>query len=58
VIIDAYKKMESWFLSPIDNPIGRDLKQEMIDNGWKYLIDTPEYDMNYLKKLTDSWYRK
>lgn len=58
VIVDAYKKMESWFLSPIDNPIGRDLKQEMMDNGWKYLVDTPEYDMSYIKKLIDNWYRK
>ena len=58
VIVEAYKKMESWFLSPIENPIGSELKQEMIDNGWKYLVDTPEYDMQYIKKLVDNWYKK
>jgi len=58
VIVEAYKKMESWFLSPIENPIGSELKQEMIDNDWKYLVDTPEYDMQYIKKLVDNWYKK
>jgi hypothetical protein len=50
--------MEKFFLSPIENPIGQQLKEEMLDNGWKYLIDTPEYDMSYIKKLIDNWYRR
>jgi thymidylate kinase len=33
VIVDAYKKMEKFFLSPIENPIGQQLKEEMLDNG-------------------------
>jgi hypothetical protein len=57
VILSAYKKMNTFFSSPINNPIGRELKDEMLESGQKYLIDRPEYDMNYLKKLVDSWYR-
>lgn len=58
VIINAYKKMSSFFNASIYNPIGKELKSEMISNGYKYLIDHPDYDMGYLKKLVDSWYRK
>jgi hypothetical protein len=54
VILSAYKKMNTFFSSPINNPIGRELKDEMLESGQKYLIDRPEYDMNYLKKLVDS----
>ena len=50
--------MSSFFNSNIHNPIGKHLKQEMLDNGHKYLIEHPDYDMSYLKKLVDSWYRK
>lgn len=57
VILDAYKKMSGFFTSKIENPIGKRLKEEMIENGWKYLVETPEYDMQYLKKLTDNWFR-
>jgi thymidylate kinase len=54
VIIDAYRKMENFFLSPIENPIGKELKEEMIENGYKYLDDTPEYDIKYIKKLASN----
>lgn len=57
VIVDAYKKMESWFNSPIQNPIGQEFKEEMVKNGWKYLIDHPHYNMNHIKKLVENWYR-
>lgn len=58
VVLDAYRKMDKFFNSPIENPIGKDLKESMLADGHKYLIDTDDYDMNYLNKLVDSWYRK
>lgn len=57
VIVNAYKKMDGWFNSPLQNPIGIELKREMIENGWKYLVDHPDYDMKFLKKLVDNWYK-
>lgn len=54
VILDAYRKMDSFFSSSIENPIGRDLKEEMISNGWKYLSEHPDFNIEYLKKLIDS----
>ena len=57
VILQAYKKVSSFFNSPIKNPIGIKLINTMKKNGHKYLIDTDEYDMLYLKKLISSWYR-
>lgn len=57
VIVDAYKRMSSFFTSPIQNPIGKDLKESMLKEGHKYLIDTDEYTIQYLNKLVDSWYR-
>lgn len=57
VITDAYKKMNSFFNSSIKNPIGIHLIEEMKKNKNKYLIDTEDYGINYLKKLVDSWYR-
>jgi hypothetical protein len=29
----------------------------MIENGYKYLDDTPEYDIKYIKKLASNWFR-
>lgn len=58
VVLKAYKQVEKFFLSPIQNPIGQELKQEMVDNGWKYLYEHPEYDIQYIKKLINSWYKK
>ena len=58
VILKAYKKMSSFFNSDIKNPIGKDLVENMREQGYKYLIDLEEYDMQYLQKLVDSWYMK
>jgi hypothetical protein len=57
VILDAYRQTTGFFTSPIQNPIGRDLKTEMLAKGQKYLIETEHYDKSYLSKLVDSWYR-
>lgn len=58
VIIEAYKKMEKFFLSPIENPIGKDLIEEMKENGYKYLSEHPDYDIQYIKKIVNNWYKR
>lgn len=58
VILKAFNKMSSWFLSVIQNPIGKSLYNEMRENKWKYLTDHDKYDMNYLKRLVDTWYKR
>ncbi len=58
VITEAYKKMEKFFSSPIENPIGKELQEEMVENGYKYLAEHPEYDLQYVKKLVSNWYKR
>jgi hypothetical protein len=57
VINAAYKQTTSFFSSPIENPIGKQTKDELIESGGKYLIDS-DHDMADLNKLVESWYRK
>ncbi len=57
VIVDAYKKMDGFFNAPLNNPIGIDIRDTLINNGGKYLVDLPEYNDGYIKKLVDNWYR-
>ena len=57
VILKAYKKMDSFFNSDVQNPIGKQLIEDMKEQGHKYLIDTDDYDMKYINKLVNSWYR-
>lgn len=56
-ITQAYRKVDSFFNSPLDNPIGSRLVSDMRENGHKYLVDTDEYSMAQLKKLVASWYK-
>jgi len=58
VVLQAYKKMSSFFNSSLKNPIGINLINEMKEKGQKYLVDTDEYDKGYLDKLVSNWYRK
>ena len=58
VIVDAYKKMDSFFNGPLINPIGQEIRDTLIETGGKYLVDHPDYDETYLNKLINNWYRK
>jgi len=58
VILDSYKSMEKYFLSPVVNPIGVDLLNNMRKNDHKYLSDTDRYTMSYINKLVGTWYTK
>lgn len=56
-IIEAFRKVSGFFNSPSENPIGKQLIKDMKSQGYKYLIDTEDYDMNVLKRLVKGWYR-
>ena len=58
VVLSAFRKTSGFFNSPIENPVGKSLIDDMRDDGHKYLIDTDLYDMAYIKKLITSWYAK
>ena len=57
-ILNAYRKMRGFFDGPLMNPIGQNLIKELKNIGGKYLVDHSEYNMQYLKKLVENWYRK
>lgn len=57
VILDGFKKMSSFYESPVRNPIGIELVDNMKNKGWKYLADTDMYDIGDIKKVLTMWYR-
>jgi predicted kinase len=57
VILKAYKKTEAFFNSGVSNPLGRELIAKMKENKWKYLTDGI-YTLDFLQRLTETWYRK
>jgi len=57
-ILKAFRKVNSFFNSDVKNPIGSSLIENMKKEGYKYLIDTEEFNMPYLKSLVSNWYKK
>lgn len=55
VIIDGFKKMGSFYNSPIKNPVGKRRKEEMLEKGWKYL-DPNIVKVDYINKVVGIWY--
>lgn len=56
VVLNAFKFMSKYYNSPIQNPVGKDYKEKMIENGWKYL--SPNIlTIEEIKKAVDSWYK-
>ena len=56
-ILKAFRKVNNFFNSPVENPIGKELIKKMRKNGHKYLIDTDEYSMKVIKKYVSNWYK-
>ena len=56
VIINAYKFMGKFYDSPIQNPVGIQYKDELIENGEKYLSPTI-LNMKAIKSAIDAWYK-
>lgn len=57
VVLNSFKKTTSFFSSPLKNPIGIKLIDDMKEMGHKYLTDTEQYDMQFIKKLVNTWYQ-
>lgn len=57
VLLHAYKSVQSFFDSPVDNPVGKRTLDKMQEIKAKYLA--PEiFTLETLAKKVDSWYRK
>jgi len=57
VITNVFKHMDKFYKSPIVNPIGKEYKNELIKNGWKYL-DPNVVSMDVIKSTANAWYKK
>lgn len=55
VIMKAYKRISYFFDGDIDNPIGQERQQLMIENNWKYL-DPNIMSIQEIQRLTNYWY--
>lgn len=56
VLIDAFKKVNSFFDSPVSNPVGKRLIAEMKEKNLKYL--SPDImSKEILSKKVEGWYR-
>ncbi|MFW6007929.1 MAG: AAA family ATPase [archaeon] len=58
MVLNAYRKISNFFNSDVENPIGKKLIENMRSKGQKYLIDVEDYDMQYIKNIVSSWYKK
>jgi hypothetical protein len=58
LIIKAYKKVSSFYSSPVKNAFGKTTINRMHEEGYKYIIDLPEYkgDINKLANVMRTWY--
>jgi hypothetical protein len=55
VILGGYRKMSSFFSSPIQSPIGQDLKERMVADRQQYLA--PNYfSIEQIQKKVSVWY--
>jgi tRNA uridine 5-carbamoylmethylation protein Kti12 len=54
-IMKVFKHGAGFYSSPIENPIGQEIKSKMIENGWKYL-DPNIVDMKSIKNRLEGWY--
>lgn len=55
VILDAYKKVKNFFVSPLENPEGARTIKTMRTAGWKYMTEGMITE-DYLKRLITVWY--
>jgi len=55
VIVNAFKFMGKFYDSPIQNPVGKQYKEKLIENGEKYLSPTI-LSMEKIKNTVDAWY--
>jgi len=56
VILKAFKRVSTFYTSPVENIAGERIIELMKNKGWKYLVPNI-YDDGYLKSLINRWYR-
>ncbi|MFA5485398.1 MAG: hypothetical protein WC260_04095 [Candidatus Pacearchaeota archaeon] len=57
IITDIFKFTAQFYTSPIINPIGRDHKSRMIENGWKYL-NPNILKLSEIDQALTGWYKR
>lgn len=55
VIKKAFLHMSNFYSRPISNPDGQKMRDEMIENGWKYLSPNIK-SLDNIKRVIDVWY--
>jgi shikimate kinase len=58
VVMKMYKKANSFFSSPISNPIGQERINTLREEGGKYLIDLDDFDDKQLNNRVRAWFVK
>ncbi len=56
VLTKLYKETHSFYTSPLQNDFGKYLREELIENGGKYLSDTNEISMANIKQKVKGWF--
>lgn len=57
VILHAFKFMNKFYGSNIINPVGKEYKRRMMENGWKYLVPNI-YTIEEIQQVLTSWYKR
>lgn len=57
VLLQAFKKVQSFFDQPVKNPVGKRTLEKMKEEKAKYLAPTI-YSMDVIKKKVEGWYRR
>jgi hypothetical protein len=57
VVNKVFNRLSGYYMSKVDNPIGKDIIEKMRSQGLKYLM--PDiYSKEYLHKILSVWYKK
>lgn len=58
LVIKAYNQATSFFNAPLQNQIGKSIRDELISKKLKYLTDLDKFDRKYLDNLATVWYSR
>ena len=58
VITKAFNRTSSFFTKKLENPIGIEIRDNIINTKSKYLTDLDKFNREYLAKLASIWYMK
>jgi predicted ABC-type ATPase len=55
-VLKAHQAVNHFYTAPIDNPLGKMVIDKMKKNNWKY-FNNGIYELDYIKRLVDVWYK-